>query len=289
MPEWLAIIVRTAGVFFLVLLLTRLLGKRLVSRLTLFDLIIVVVIGFMAAALSLELTPDLINGLIPLGIWFLLPAAIYALSLKFKSVRDLYQGKETILVNHGRVLDDKLLEAGLTPEDFLGLLRQKNVFNFADVEFAVLEPTGDVNILLKKEQQNLTPKSMGIKMVEESVPQTVILDGNIMDEALTVMGLNRNWLLTEISKAGVAVENIFIAQADSTGQLYLDLFDDAVKPPKPTIREMTLATLKKCQADCEVFALGTREADAKIMYGESANTLKDIIQELEPLLRRQSA
>ena len=286
MPEWLTIIVRSAGAFFLVLILARLLGKRPISRLTLFDLIIVIVVGVIAAALSLNLTPDLANGLISLGIWILLPAVIYALSLKFKSVRDLYQGKETVLVNHGRVLDDKLLEARLTPEDFLGLLRQKNVFNFADVEFAVLEPTGDINVLLKKEQQTVTPKTMGIRVVEESVPQTVILDGNIMDDALSALGLNRNWLLTEVNKAGTAVDNIFIAQADSTGQLYLDLFDDAVKTPKPTIREMALATLKKCQADCEVFALGTREGDTKNMYGDAANTLKDIIEELEPLLGR---
>lgn len=286
MPEWLLIIVRSAGAFFLVLILARLLGKRPIARLTLFDLIIVIVVGVIAAAWSLNLTPDLANGLIPLGIWVLLPAVIYALSLKFKSIRDLYQGKETVLVNHGRVLDDKLLEARLTPEDFLGLLRQKNVFNFADVEFAVLEPTGDINVLLKKEQQTLTPKTMGIRVVEESVPQTVILDGNIMDDALSALGLNRNWLLTEVNKAGLAIENIFIAQADSTGQLYLDLFDDAVQTPKPSIREMALASLKKCQADCEVFALGTREADAKTMYGEAADTLKGIIDELEPLLGR---
>ena len=286
MPEWLIIIARSAVVFLLVLFLVRLLGKRPIARLTLFDLVVVIAIGAMAAALSLNLVPNLINGLITLGVWIILPVFIYALSLKFKSIRDLYQGQETVLVNHGRVLDDKLREARLTPEDFMGLLRQKNVFNFADVEFAVLEPTGDINVLLKKEQQTLTPKTMGIKVVEESVPQTVILDGNIMDEALTAMGLNRNWLLTEINKAGVAVENIFIAQADAAGQLYLDLFDDAVKVPKPTIREMTLATLKKCQADCEVFALGTREADAKAMYGEVAGTLNSIIDELEPLLGR---
>lgn len=286
MPDWLIIIVRSAGAFFLVLIVARLLGKRPISRLTLFDLIIVIVVGFLAAALSLNLTPDLVNVLIPLGIWLLLPAVIYRLSLKFKSVRDLYQGKETVLVNHGRVLDDKLLEARLTPEDFLGLLRQKNVFNFADVEFAVLEPTGDLNVLLKKEQQTVTPKTMGIRVVEESAPQTVILDGNIMDDALSALGLNRNWLLTEVNKAGVAAENIFIAQADSTGQLYLDLFGDAVQTPKPSIREMALASLKKCQADCEVFALGTRETNAKTMYGEAANTLKYIIDELEPLLGR---
>ena len=283
MPEWLMITARVAGVFALVLLLTRLLGKRPVARLTLFDLTTVIVIGFIAGALSLDLIPNPVNGLISLGIWILFPALIYALSLKFKQFGPV-PGK-TVIVNHGRVWMINCLHPDLL-EDFLGLLRRKNVFNFADVEFAVLEPTGELNVLPKKEQQSLTPKNMGIKVAEESVPQTVILDGNIMDEALTAMGVNRNWLLTEIDKAGVSVENIFIAQVDSTGQLYLDLFDDSLSTPQPTIREMTLATLKKCQADCELFALGTREPEAKTMYRETATGLNDIIGELEPLLGR---
>ena len=167
----------------------------------------------------------------------------------------------------------------------MGLLRKKNVFNFADVEFAVLEPTGDLNILLKKDKQPVTAKTLGLNVIDESVPQTIVLDGSIMDEALTMMGLNRNWLMTEINKAGVALENIFIAQADATGQLYLDLFNDAINVPKPTTREMALVTLKKCQADCEIFALATKDAGAKSRYQEVAETLKTIIQDMDPLLR----
>ncbi len=285
MPEWVILILRPAGIFFLALFLIRLLGKRPISHLTLFDLVMVIVIGVSAAALSLNLTASLVNGLITLAVWTALPIFIYALSLKFKAVRDIYQGQETILVDRGQVMDDNLLKDRLTPEDLLGLLRKKNVFNFADVEFAVLEPTGDLNILLKKDKQPVTAKTLGLNVIDESVPQTIVLDGSIMDEALTMMGLNRNWLMTEINKAGVALENIFIAQADATGQLYLDLFNDAINVPKPTTREMALVTLKKCQADCEIFALATKDAGAKGRYQEVAETLKTIIQDMDPLLR----
>ncbi|MGE5403546.1 MAG: DUF421 domain-containing protein, partial [Candidatus Saccharibacteria bacterium] len=207
-------------------------------------------------------------------------------AVKSKMVRDLVQGKETVLINHGRVLEDKLMEAQMTPEDLLSRLRTRNVFNFADVEFAVLEPDGQVSTLLKKDKQPVSATTLGMQVNLESVPQTVMLDGVIVDDHLSAMGLNRNWLYTELEKIGAAPENVFIAQVDSTGQLYLDLFDDAVQVPQPKAKELLYSTLKKCQADCELFALGTKNQAAKQMYSACSDTLEDIVLELEPLLKR---
>ncbi|MHB1043884.1 MAG: YetF domain-containing protein [Eubacteriales bacterium] len=285
MPEWVNTLLRSAGLFFLALLLVRLIGKRLTARMTFFDLVTAIVIGVLAAAVSLNLAGP-VNGIAALAVWTAFPALIYLLAIKYKAVRDIVQGAETVLINHGKVLEDKLLEARLTPEDLLSQLRKKDVFNFADVEFAVLEPTGEVSALLKKDRQPVTAKTLGLEVGRESVPQTVMLDGLIMDEPLTAMGLNRRWLHTELEKAGVAPENVFIAQVDSVGQLYLDLFDDAVLLPKPKTKELAHATLKKCQADCEIYALGTKQPEAKKMYGESAGILAEAIKELEPLLKR---
>lgn len=285
MPEWVNTLLRSAGLFFLALLLVRLIGKRLTARLTFFDLVTAIVIGVLAAAVSLNLVGP-VDGIAALAVWTVFPALIYLLAIKYKAVRDIVQGAETVLINHGKVLEDKLLEARLTPEDLLSQLRKKDVFNFADVEFAVLEPTGEVSALLKKDRQPATAKTLGLEVGRESVPQTVMLDGLIMDEPLTAMGLNRRWLHTELEKAGVAPENVFIAQVDSVGQLYLDLFDDSILPPKPKTKELAYATLKKCQADCEIYALGTKQPEAKRMYEKSSKILSEVVQELEPLLKR---
>ncbi len=286
MPEWLNILIRSTGLFALTLFLVRLMGKRQTSRLTFFDLVTVIVIGVTAAAISLNLVQNLAGGLIALAVWTLFPALIYVLAIKYKAVRDIIQGREAILINHGKVLEDKLMEARMTPEDLLSQLRKKNVFNFADVEFAVLEPTGEVSVLLKKDKQPATAKTLNIDVGRESVPQTVMLDGIIMDEPLAAMGLNRKWLHTELEKAGVAPENVFIAQVDSTGQLYLDLFDDAIQVPKPKTKDLVFATLKKCQADCELYALGTQQPEAKKMYERCSGVLSEIIGEIGPLLKR---
>lgn len=286
MPEWFNSMLWAAGLFVCTLILVRLMGKGQAARLTYFDLVNAMVIGFMAAALALHMIPNVVGGFIALAIWTLLPLAIRFLSIKYKVIRDLYQGKETVLVNHGKVLEDKLMEVRLTPEDLLSQLRKKNVFSFADVEFAVLEPSGEVSVLLKKEQQPATPKTLGINVANESVPQTVIMDGEIIDEHLTALGFHRGWLQTELKKAGVALENVFIAQVDAAGQLYLDTFDDAMQVPKPQTKELIWATLRKAQADFELYALGTKNNAAKRVYEKSAHTLADSIIALEPLLKR---
>jgi len=286
MSEWLNILLRSAGLFALTLLLVRLIGKRLTSRLTFFDLVTGIAIGVIVAALSLNMVQNFAGGLVALAVWTVFPALLYLLAIKYKAVRDILQGKETVLINHGKVLEDKLLEARLTPEDLLGQLRKKNVFNFADVEFAVLEADGELSALLKREKQPVTPKTLGLDVGRENVPQTVMLDGVVMDEPLAAMGLNRRWLHTELAKAGVAPENVFLAQVDSLGQLYLDLFDDAIQVPKPRARERVYANLKKCQADCELYALATGNPEAGKMYAESARLLEQAVRELEPLLTR---
>lgn len=286
MPEVLNIVLRAIGFFFLTFLLVRLLGKRLSTQLTTFDQINLIVIGAIAAVTTINLNINPGYGVAALAMWVILPVSVYYLSLKSKTVRDIVQGKETILINNGKVLEDQLMRARFSPEDLLSQLRRKNAFKVADVEFAMLEPNGEVSVLLKKDKQPLTPGLSGLKVSQESVPQTVMLDGEILDEPLAAIGLNRNWLHTELEKLGVAPENVFIAQVDSLGQLYLDLFNDAIILPQPKTKELVFATLKKCQADCELYALGTKQPQAKTMYGENAKKLDMVIRNLEPLLKR---
>ena len=165
-------------------------------------------------------------------------------------------------------------------------LRSKNAFNLSDVEFAVMETTGDINVLLKSDRKPVTPHDLEAKVAPQTEPQTVILDGNILDEPLAIMGLNREWLKLQLEKLGVSLINVFIGQVDSYGDLYLDLFDDAVQLPQPKVKEMLYANLMKVQADLMTFALETQNQDAKTMYSNNASKLKQVLEKLKPYLLR---
>jgi hypothetical protein len=112
------------------------------------------------------------------------------------------------------------------------------------------------------------------------------MDGKIMDEPLATIGLSRQWLNTELEKLGVAIENVFIGQVDSYGELTVDLFDDQIKVPLPQMKAALFATLKKCEADLILFGLTTKNKKAKEMYEQCANQMSEIIAELKPVLHR---
>ncbi|MCF6095313.1 DUF421 domain-containing protein [Microaerobacter geothermalis] len=284
MPEWLNIPIRSIGMFVLLIAVTRIIGRKVASQLTFFDFVLGITIGGIAALISMNMVENLANAIIGLSVWVLLAIGLTYLTLKSKWIRDLIYGRETVLIKRGMVMEDNLKEVRYTPEDLLRQLRKKNVFELADVEFAVMESDGEINVLLKPEHKPLSSKDLNIEVASESEPQTVILDGNIMDEPLSNLGLNRQWLQTELDKIGISPENVFIGQVNSMGELYVDLFDDAWQIPKPSTRDLLMHTLKKSQADLETFALDTNDPMTKSMYSDTVKELKGIITELEPLL-----
>jgi uncharacterized membrane protein YcaP (DUF421 family) len=208
------------------------------------------------------------------------------LQLKSKTMRDLIDGTPRILIKNGKIMEDNLKKERITTDELMMQLRKKNVFLAADVEFAVMEPSGDINVLLMRENQPFTPKHLGIKVAPGQAPQAVIMDGKIIDEPLAAAGLSRGWLKTELDKIGVSYENVFLGQVDTYGQLYVDLFDDLLKVPQPQLKAVLFATLKKCEADLELFGLATKNKQAKQMYEQCSKELEKIIVELTPLLHR---
>lgn len=286
MPDFLVIALRTLLAIVFLFLLTKLLGKRQVTELSVFEYITGITIGSLAAYVSLDLEASWYLGLVSLAVWVGVSLGIEFLQLKSKVVRDLIDGKSTVLIKDGKLLEDNLKKERLTLDEFLQQLRKKNVFNTADVEFAIMEPSGEVNILLTKENQPITPKHLGTKVGPEQEPQTVIIDGKMMDEPLATIGLNRQWLNTELEKIGVSIENVFLGQVDSYGQLYVDLFDDQIKVPKPQQKASLLAQLKKCEADIEMFGLSTKDKGMKQMYEQCSGRLQHVIDEVRPLLIR---
>jgi len=283
MPGWLDVLLRSIGLFIVVFVLTRALGKKHPAKVTPFRFIIYTVLAVITALTVLNVV-NLGFGLIALTVWFLLPFTAEHLATRSKWAHDLIYGRETVVIQHGKVLEENLRQARVNGEELLSELRNKNVFNLADVEFAVLETTGDLNVLLKSEKTPVTPYDLGRQVAPRPEPQTVILDGNILNEQLAALGLNRHWLKEQLEGTGVLLDNVFIGQVDAVGELYLDLFDDALPNPKPQVKEMLYATLEKAQAALTTFSLETEDEAAKNMYSEYAGKLQEQLDILKPHL-----
>lgn len=285
MPEWLDIAVRSVLFIVVLFFMTKLVGKKQVAELSFFEYVTGITIGSIAGESIMGLDGKIINGLIAMIIVAAIPLIVGLISLKSKKFRDFTEGKGTIFIKDGKVMEDNLKKERITADELLQLLRRKDVFQVSDVEFAVLEPKGDLSVMLKKENQPLTPKDLDMKVASIKEPQTVIMDGKILDEPLATIGYSRGWLKTELEKLGVTVENVFLGQVNSYGELTVDLFDDKLQVPSPQERPMILSTMKKCQADLELFALATEDKVAKQLYTKNSKKLQNAIDKVTHILK----
>ncbi|GAA0359909.1 DUF421 domain-containing protein [Bacillus horti] len=284
MSEWGIIVLRTVLLFFLVIIAFPLFGRKSISSMTMLDFILVFVSGSMIALIALNVIENLAFGLIALLLW---TGGILALQYAIQKSKWAHQhiaGKEIVVIKNGKILEENLHVAKMTGEELLSQLRRKDIFSMADVEFAVLEANGDITTLLKRDKQPVTPNDLRVKVNEYQEPQTVMLDGNILDEPLTTIGLNRDWLLEQLQQIGVAEENIFLAQVDSMGELYIDTFDDVIQIPQPSAKALLLATLKKLEAQFRQFSFETQNPEWKSKYEQHAQQIHEVLNRLEPYL-----
>lgn len=284
MPEWLEVIVRTLVAVIVMFAFTKILGKRQISQLSLFEYITGITIGSITAYISVDVDTNWYLGIVALAVWVLVSYTIEFLQIKSKKSRDLIDGTGTILIKDGKILEDNLKKEKLTNQELMEQLRKKSIFQASQVEFALMEPSGEINALLKSQYLPITPSSLGMKVSPETEPHEVILDGNIIDEPLATSGLSRQWLNTELEKLGVSLDNVYLGQVDSYGQLNVDLYDDKLQVPQPQTKAVVLAELKKCEADLEMFALSTDETSTKTMYGDCSMQLQQVIDQVRPIL-----
>lgn len=283
-PGWVEIIIRSVVAFLILLITSKLFIKKSIAYFSYFEATSMLIIGVILAFGSFHIGIPIGYSLTALITWIAIVGMANYISMKSISFRNFIHGKGIPVIKDGKVLEDNLKKERYTTDDLLKQLRAKNVFKVADVEFAVLESSGDINVLLKKENQPLTAKDMLIPVAPIKEPQTVVMDGKVMDEALATIGLNRAWLEGELDKQGFAIENIFLGQVDSFGELTVDLFDDKIKVAEPKERPLLLASMKKAQADLEIFSLQTDNEEAKKMFVNCAFEMDKAIKRVQKYL-----
>ncbi|WP_085994446.1 DUF421 domain-containing protein [Oceanobacillus senegalensis] len=284
MPDWVIVIIKSLVLIVVLFTFTKILGAKQLSQMNVFEYITGVVLGGIVAIHTFDPQANIFHGILALFIWFIIPFMIEKINLKSKVFRDFTEGKSTVFIQDGKVMEDNLKKEGYSTDDLLEKLREKDVFLASDVEFALLEPNGTLTVLPKRENRPLTAKDLGITLAPQKEPQTVIMDGKVIHESLSNLNLNINWLETELEKLNVSIENVFLGQADTDGQLYVDLFDDSITVPSPTEKPLLLATMKKCQADLELFALSTENQQSKAIYERNSKKLETAINKIEAYL-----
>lgn len=212
--------IRAVIIYFLVIVSVRFMGKRTVGELKPHELVITILVSSVASIPLEDNSMPLAYCIIPILLFSSLEIIAAALSLKSLRFRNLLQGKPIFIIRNGRLDQKKLKEMRFTMDDLVDALRQKDVFDISQVQDAVIETNGSVSVLLKAEEQPLTPKTAGIKVEENGMPIVIVLDGKAVSEYFNEERISEGKIQLILKKAGAEESKTMLLTVDNGGNTY---------------------------------------------------------------------
>ncbi len=216
-------ILRVVVLYLVVMVALRLMGKREIGQLSVFDFVVSVMVAELSTLPMEDTNVPLYRSLMAIAILVVLQLAVAIVQLKSHRFRHWVDGEPSVLVEHGEIRDQELKRVRYTMHDLLTQLREKGFLNVADVEFAILETSGQLSVFAKAANRPITPADIEQPVVSETMPLPLIIDGTPVQKTLTILGKTEMWLQNEISQRGYeSIQNVFFATIDNQGQIYLD-------------------------------------------------------------------
>ncbi|ALC92913.1 hypothetical protein AM500_19655 [Bacillus sp. FJAT-18017] len=215
--------IRLILAFFIMLVLTRVMGKKEIGKLNVFTFITAITIGNIAASLVTDRTLKIGHGVFSVVGWGLLTILLGYISLKSVIARKIIEGEPKLIIYKGKIMEKTLGKTAIDINSLRGLLRGKNITSLVDVESAILELDGSLSVVKKQDIQ----QSSKIKAPIFPLSTGVIQEGKLNEENLASLSPNEDWLTRHLNNAGVnSIKDVFYAEVQPDGTLYIDLKND---------------------------------------------------------------
>ncbi len=211
---------RAIILYIVVLIVMRFMGKREIGQLQPFELAISIMIADLASIPMTETGIPIGNGIVPILGLLVMHLVISLLNIKSIRAREIVCGKPRILVYRGKIDEKALKKERLTINELQERLRGNNVMNLGDVEYAILETSGQITVIQKPEKRNTIPEDFGITPEYEGIPYDLVVDGKVMEENLQKIGKNYQWLKKQVEKFNIKPEQALVVTYDGKGQIF---------------------------------------------------------------------
>ena len=211
---------RAIILYILVLIVMRLMGKREIGQLQPFELAISIMIADLAATPMAEEGIPISNGIIPILGLLVMHLIISMLNIKSTKAREIICGKPAILIYRGKIDQKTLKKERFTINELEERLRDNNIFNIGDVEYAILETSGQVTVIPKPNKRSATPEDFNIEPKYEGIPYDLVVDGKVMYTNLQKIGKDYNWLVKEVEKFEIKPHQALVVTYDGKGQIF---------------------------------------------------------------------
>ena len=221
MTETIRVIPRSLVSLIVLFLITKAIGKKQVSELSLFDYVIGISIGNFAAEMIMNFDNNYYNGIVAMITFGLIAWLVSYFTMKSMVLRRIIIGTPTVLIQNGKIIEKNLRKMMIDINDLLEQCRSNGTFDVNEIEYAIMEANGKISILPKKEYAPLIVKDMNLKLEKNELVSNVIIDGKIMKSNLENSGKEIDWLLRELKIKGKKLEDILLATLDNNYKLVI--------------------------------------------------------------------
>ena len=215
------ILFRTFIIYACLMLAMRFMGKRQLGELELSELITALLLSEVA---SLPLTNQdipLLHALLPILTLISLEVLLSGLSLKLPLLKQLLGVRPAILIHHGK-LDRKVMSSiRISTDELLSQLRLKDVTDPTEVEYAILEPNGQISVILSARARPATTEELGMEIKEHGIMHLLVSDGKVNPKNLQMAGKDERWLEKYLHEHNVKMKDVFLLLADDGGRVCL--------------------------------------------------------------------
>ncbi len=225
LPLW-----RTSASFILLVLLTFGIGKHINSHKNHFSFALSITIGSYVANMGFDTNLKFTEMLSAFLVLILLFYFFMVSSSRSRVLRKLLSGRPTVLIEKGKLLDNNMKKIKFTIDDLNQSLREKDIFNISEVEYALLEVSGQLSVLKKKPFQGISRQDFNLPSSQEDLPIELIMDGEIIHKN-AVEPYTQQWIETECKKRNVQIADVYYAVLNSQGSLFVDLYKDNIHSP----------------------------------------------------------
>ena len=222
--ELLNVTVRALSSLIALFLVTKMLGKKQVSQLSLFDYVIGISIGNFAAEMTINLESNEIYGIWAVILFGLVAYVIGFLTMKSMRIRRFFMSQPTVLIDKGEILYKNLKKLNMDINDMLEQVRSAGYFDLYEVEYAVMEANGNLSILPKSDYKPITLKDMNIKKANDGLCANIVIDGKIMKENLYNINMQKDekWLNQALEVEGYNdLSKILLVTLDSNEKIHI--------------------------------------------------------------------
>jgi len=210
--------------------ITKLLGKKQVSQLSLFDYVIGISIGNFAAEMTINLESQTMNGIVAVVLFGFIAYTVTYLTMKSIKARRFFMGTPTMIIQDGKLVHKNLKKMKFDINDMFEQLRTAGYFDINQIAYAIMEANGELSVLPKSQYRPLTPNDMKVKVAQEGLVANVVLDGKIMYNNLFNINLDEKWLMDELNVLGYkSLNNIILVCVDVNKKLKVYEKNDNLK------------------------------------------------------------